>query len=164
MASINNNGNDSNRGNINEHQTHLSDNSNRVIAPERSQRSRDFDNVLRRGGNWESHPRGEYVLLCREHLDRIEDIVEIGSTFLKIYRPIRHRINYRGREMQRISSLSNSIRVFATSLFCTTILTIRAPKITNVSTGNERLTTHFIHLFEGVASGSQVLIKCLQQR
>jgi hypothetical protein len=76
MASINNNGNDSNRGNINEHQTHLSDNSNRVIAPERSQRTRDFDDVLRRGGNWESHPRGEYVLLCREHLDRIEHIVE----------------------------------------------------------------------------------------
>jgi hypothetical protein len=31
---------------------------------------------LRRGGNWENHPPGEYVLLCRrEHLDRIKHIV-----------------------------------------------------------------------------------------
>ena len=65
-----------NSDNIDVNQTDISKNSNRVIAPERSQRTRDFHNVLRRGGNWENHPRGEYVLLCRrEHLDRIEHIV-----------------------------------------------------------------------------------------
>ena len=64
-----------NSDNINVNRTDISKNSNRVIAPERSQRTREFDNVLRRGGNWENHPRGEYVLLCREHLDRIKHIV-----------------------------------------------------------------------------------------
>ena len=66
-----------NSDNIDANQMDISKNSNRVIAPERSQRTREFDDVLRCGGNWENHPRGEYVLLCqREHLDRIEHIVE----------------------------------------------------------------------------------------
>ena len=61
-----------NSDNIGVNQTDISKNSNRVIAPERSQRTREFDNVLHCGGNWENHPCGEYVLLCRrEHLDRI---------------------------------------------------------------------------------------------
>ncbi len=64
-----------NSDNTDVNQTDISENSNRVIAPERSQRTREFDNVLRRGGNWENHPRGEYVLLFREHLDRIEHII-----------------------------------------------------------------------------------------
>ena len=64
-----------NSDNIDVNRTDISKNSNRVIAPERSQRTREFDNVLRCGGNWENHPRGEYVLLCREHLGRIEHIV-----------------------------------------------------------------------------------------
>ena len=65
-----------NSDNIDVNRTDISQNSNQVIAPERSQRTREFDNVLRRGGNWENHPRGEYVLLCWEHLGRIEHIVE----------------------------------------------------------------------------------------
>ena len=54
-----------NSDNIDVNQMDISKNSNRVIAPERSQRTREFDNVLRCVGNWENHPRGEYVLPCR---------------------------------------------------------------------------------------------------
>ncbi len=72
---MNYNASNANSDNIDVNWTDISENSNRVIAPERSQRTREFDKVLRRRGNWENHPRGEYVLLCQEHLDRIEHIV-----------------------------------------------------------------------------------------
>jgi hypothetical protein len=75
-TSMNYNASNANSDNIDVNRTDISKNSNRVIAPERSQRTREFDNVLHCGGNWENHPCGEYVLLCRrEHLDRIEHIV-----------------------------------------------------------------------------------------
>ncbi len=73
---MNHDASNANSDNININRMDISKNSNRVIAPEGSQRTREFDDVLRRGGNWENHPRGEYVLLCWEHLDRIEHIVE----------------------------------------------------------------------------------------
>ncbi len=74
-TSMNYNASNSNSDNIDVNRTGIFKNSNRVIAPERSQRTREFDNVLRRGGIWENHPHKEYVLLCREHLDCIEHIV-----------------------------------------------------------------------------------------
>lgn len=52
---------------------YYSDDSNKVIAPVREKRN--FDNI-RHGGDWENHPRGEYVLLCREHLSHIQDFIE----------------------------------------------------------------------------------------
>ncbi len=89
-TSMNYDASNSNSDNIDVNQTNISENSNQVIAPERSQRTREFGNVLRRGGNWENHPRGEYVLLCRKHLDTS---LEIGSIFPKISQLICHRIN-----------------------------------------------------------------------
>jgi len=54
--------------------TQSSDNSNRIIAPVREYRKVNDD--IRHGGDWEHHPRGEYVLLCREHLTHIQDFIE----------------------------------------------------------------------------------------
>ena len=58
-TSMNYEASNANSDNIDVNQTDISKNSNRVIAPERSQRTREFDNVLRCVGNWENHPRGE---------------------------------------------------------------------------------------------------------
>lgn len=54
--------------------TQSSDNSNKIIAPVRENRIVNDD--IRHGGDWEHHPRGEYVLLCREHLSHIQDFIE----------------------------------------------------------------------------------------
>ena len=123
-----------NSDNIDVNRTDISKNSNRVIALERSQRTREFDNVLRRGGNWENHPRGEYVLLCREHLDRIEHIVgnwEHISENLPTDLPsgkLHEKVNTAFKQSLKLyQSICDIIE-------CTTILTIRAQKITNVST------------------------------
>jgi hypothetical protein len=52
----------------------LADNSNRVIAPDYHSRSRVF--TLQSGGDLDNHPQGEKVLLCREHLTRLSDIID----------------------------------------------------------------------------------------
>jgi hypothetical protein len=52
-----------------------SDNSNSVIAPIQAERSK-INNSTKEGGGWENHPCGEYVLLCRRHLARVEDFVD----------------------------------------------------------------------------------------
>jgi hypothetical protein len=53
----------------------LSDNSNSMIAPIRENR-RMIDNSTTEGGDWENHPRGEYVLLCHRHLATVEAVVD----------------------------------------------------------------------------------------
>ena len=63
-TSMNYNASNANSDNINVNRTDVSKNINRVIAPERTQRTGEFDNVLRCMGNWENRPRGEYVLPC----------------------------------------------------------------------------------------------------
>jgi hypothetical protein len=63
-----------NKRNASEIDPVYSDNCNKVIAPVRE--NRNFDNDIRHGGDWENHPRGEYVLLCREHLSHIQDFIE----------------------------------------------------------------------------------------
>jgi hypothetical protein len=52
----------------------LADNSNRVIAPDYHSHSRVF--TLQSGGDWDNHPRGEYVLPCREHLSQLSGIID----------------------------------------------------------------------------------------
>ncbi len=73
---MNYNASNANSDNIDVNRMDISENSNWVIAPERSQRTREFDDVLRRRGDWENHPCGEYVLFCWEHLGRIKHIIE----------------------------------------------------------------------------------------
>jgi hypothetical protein len=49
--------------------------SNSVIAPIRENRRR-INNSTTEGGDWENHPRGKCVLLCRSHLAAVEAIVD----------------------------------------------------------------------------------------
>ena len=63
-----------NKRNASEIDPFYSDNCNKVIAPVRE--NRNFDNDIRQGGDWENHPRGEYVLLCRKHLSHTQDFIE----------------------------------------------------------------------------------------
>ncbi len=141
-----------NSDNIDVNRTDISKNSNRVIAPERSQRTRDFDNVLHHGGNWENHPCGEYVLLCREHLDRIEHIIgncDRISNNLPTDLPLgklHEKVNTAFKQSLKLyQSICDIIELYNNP-------TIRAQKIMNVSTRKERQTTHCIHMSEGVVS------------
>jgi hypothetical protein len=67
-------GNIDKKRNASDIDSHYSDNSNKVIAPVRE--NCNFDNDIRHGGDWENHPRGEYVLLCRKHLSHIQDFIK----------------------------------------------------------------------------------------
>ena len=60
--------------NTSEIDLHNLDDSNKVIAPVRE--NRNFNNDIYYGGDWENHPRGEYVLLCHEHLSHIQGFIE----------------------------------------------------------------------------------------
>ena len=60
--------------NTSEIDLHNLDDSNKVIAPVRE--NSNFNNNIRYGGDLENHSRGEYVLLCHEHLSHIQGFIK----------------------------------------------------------------------------------------
>jgi hypothetical protein len=116
---------------------------------------------LRRGGNWENHPRGEYVLLCRrEHLDRIEHIV---GNWEHVYKnlptdlpsgKLHEKVNTAFKQSLKLyQSVRDIIELYNNPDY-------PCPEdYERFNQEKERQTTHRIHMSEGVVSRRPVPIK-----